>query len=68
MSNEEIFEHYGWKSHRFGFFDEWREEVNRRVEMTTHTTHDTSRLRANYSIEVFNELFLKKEKNNEISK
>jgi hypothetical protein len=65
VSNEEIFEHYGWKSHKFGFFDEWREEVSRRIELTPHPTHNTSRLRANYSKEVFDEIFLKKEKNDE---
>lgn len=60
MSNEEIYEYYGWKSHKFGFFNEWRDEVNRRVELTPQNEYDIIRIRANFSEEVFNELSNKK--------
>lgn len=59
MSSEEIIENYGWESHKYGFFDEWRDGVNRRLNLTPHKTYDTAKLMANFAKEVFDELCIK---------
>ncbi len=31
MTNEKIYEDYGWQAHNHGFFEEWRQEVSKRM-------------------------------------
>lgn len=31
MTNEKIYEDCGWQAHNHGFFEEWREEVSKRM-------------------------------------
>jgi hypothetical protein len=28
MSNEELYEYYGWKAHKYGFFIEWQNKTS----------------------------------------
>ena len=33
MTNEKIHEDYGWQAHKYGFFEEWREEVSKQIRL-----------------------------------
>ena len=50
MTNEKIYEDYGWQAHRHGFFEEWREEVSKRMLLDKHAE------RATISMEVYREI------------
>jgi hypothetical protein len=54
MTNEKIYEDYGWQAHNHGFFEEWREEVSKRMILEKYTDRST------ISMEVYSELINKK--------
>lgn len=56
MSNEELYEYYGWKAHKFGFFDKWQEKTSQIM------SENPKMERSNVSQQAF--LTLIKEENN----
>jgi hypothetical protein len=54
MTNEKIHEDYGWAAHKHGFFEEWREEISKRIKQEKHAE------RATISMEVYREIIKKK--------
>ena len=57
MTNEELHEHYGWKAHNEGFFDEWRDRVTEKMKQ--HPNDERSRI----SYEIYKDLKNKKDSN-----
>jgi hypothetical protein len=54
MTNEKIHEDYGWQAHKYGFFEEWREEVSKQIRLEKYPD------RAKISMIVYHELTNKK--------
>jgi hypothetical protein len=54
MTNEKIYEDYGWQAHNHNFFDEWREEVSKRMILEKYPDRST------ISMEVYSEIINKK--------
>jgi len=56
MTNEKLYEHYGWKAHQEGFFLEWREETNRRMTDPQLSDYQREFTRAEISATVYETL------------
>lgn len=66
MTSEDICEYYGWLSHKFGFFEDWRNRVSDYIKNSQPKEHDSLRNRADFSAKVFHEILLEKINNGEI--
>jgi hypothetical protein len=60
MSSSEIHEHYGWLSFEEGFFQEWRDEVARRLTILNPHESRRENARGDLSAEVYKEMLQKK--------
>jgi hypothetical protein len=56
MSNEELYEYYGWKAHKYGFFEEWQKSTSEKM------VEDPKRERSLVSQDVFIKLINEKGK------
>ena len=56
MTNEKLYEHYGWKAYQEGFFQEWREETNKRMTDPHLSEYQREFTRAEISAKVYETL------------
>lgn len=56
MTNEKLYEHYGWKAYQEGFFLEWREETNRMMTDPRLSDYQKELNRAEISAKVYETL------------
>lgn len=56
MTNEKLYEHYGWKAYQEGFFLEWREEINRMMTDPRLSDYQKELNRAEISAKVYETL------------
>jgi len=56
MTNEKLYEHYGWKAYQEGFFLEWREETNRIMTDPRLSDYQKELNRAEISAKVYETL------------
>jgi hypothetical protein len=56
MTNEKLYEHYGWKAYQDGFFLEWREETNKRMTDPLLSDYQREFTRAEISAQVYEKL------------
>jgi len=60
MTNAEVHEYYGWLAFSEGFFQQWQDEVSRRI--LTLNPHESKResVRADISMQVYKEMLKRK--------
>jgi hypothetical protein len=67
MTNEDLHEYYGWLSHKFGFFEDWRDRVSEYIKKLQSNEYENSKHRADFSAKVFDEILMEKVDSGEIS-
>lgn len=56
MTNEQAHEHYGWLAHSENFFEEWRDEVGKRLTILNPVESNRESFRADLSRQVYEEM------------
>lgn len=56
MTNAETHEHYGWLAFSEGFFQEWQDEVAKRILTLNPYESNRESVRADLSVQVYKEI------------